>query len=313
MQDNIETIKNSAFNGCSNIEELQIPISLNAGTTGNIFSGCSGLIKVKFTKGTGIGVDYTWAQTESTIYSTPWYISKDNDKEMEIEFEEGITKIGSYMLYECKGIKKVNLPKSLKTIGEYAFSNCTGIQSELTISNSLTLIGKSAFSNCSGINGTVKIPDGITEVSDSAFSNTKLTKLVIHDNVTKLGNTAFSGCSEMKELQIPISLNAGRGGSVFSGCSGLTKVKFTKGTGTGVDYTWAQTVSTIYFTPWYISKKNGISFIIEKDINYIGEMTTLDQVNPKFYFTGTEEEWNNVQKGKNNSAISSVITNYIEE
>ena len=56
---------------------------------------------------------------------------------------------------------------SVTTIGDYAFSDCTGLTS-VTIPSSVTSIGKSAFSGCTGLT-SVTIPNSVTEIGDMAF------------------------------------------------------------------------------------------------------------------------------------------------
>ena len=51
---------------------------------------------------------------------------------------------------------------SVTTIGDYAFSDCTGLTS-VTIPSSVTSIGKSAFSGCTGLT-RVTVPRAVTEI-----------------------------------------------------------------------------------------------------------------------------------------------------
>ena len=59
--------------------------------------------------------------------------------------------------------------------------------------------------------------------------------------------------------------------TTFSGCTNVSSVTLTKGTGTGYNYT-----STTYkYTPWYLSRNNsnGITVTIEDDVTSIGNYT----------------------------------------
>ena len=61
-----------------------------------------------------------------------------------------VTEIGNYAFTNCTGLTTVNFPKGLKTIGRYAFCGCEGLTS-LVIPDNVTIIGGSAFRECYGL------------------------------------------------------------------------------------------------------------------------------------------------------------------
>ena len=140
---------------------------------------------------------------------------------------EGIERIAGYAFRECH-FTSVNIPNSVKSIGDYAFILCRGLTS-VTIPNSVTSIGAGAFSGCSALT-SITIPNSVTSiVSDVFFDCLELTNIVVEEGNTKFdsrnncnaiietsSNTLITGC---KNTTIP-----NRGDSAFSGCSGLTSV-----------------------------------------------------------------------------------------
>jgi hypothetical protein len=80
-----------------------------------------------------------------------------------------VTKIGDYAFSNCTGLKSVTIPNSVTVteIGRGAFYGCTGLKS-VTIGNSVTSIGNYAFYRCSGIT-TLTIPNSVTEIGIHAF------------------------------------------------------------------------------------------------------------------------------------------------
>ena len=133
-----------------------------------------------------------------------------------------VTSIGEWAFSNCSGLTSVTIPNSVTSIGWYAFSGCSGLTS-VTIPNSVTSIGESAFYGCSGLT-SVTIPNSVTSIGGSAFSYcTALTSVTIPNSVTSIGESAFRGCSGLTSVTIPNSVTS-IGEWAFSNCSGLTSV-----------------------------------------------------------------------------------------
>ena len=63
----------------------------------------------------------------------------------------------------------------------------------ITIPNSVTTIGNRAFSGCSGLT-SITIPNSVTTIEESAFLYcTDLTSITIPNSVTTIGEYAFEG------------------------------------------------------------------------------------------------------------------------
>ena len=91
---------------------------------------------------------------------------------------------------DCKNLKNINLPSSLKSIGEYAFSGCPKILK-------------------------FKLPDSLEEIGDYAFEGcTSLTELRIPKNVAKLEANTFKG-TKIKTLYIPDTCEIPEGNDPF--------------------------------------------------------------------------------------------------
>ena len=236
IPDSVTSIDKDAFSDCTGLKELTMPCSAEIGS--NSFSECSNVEKVTLTKGTGKMNDY-----DSSRSYTPWYISKDNIKE--IILEDGITSIGNYAFSDCTGLTSITIPDDVTSIGSSAFSDCTGLTS-ITIPDDVTSIGSSAFSGCTG-----------------------LTSITIPDDVTSIGSSAFSGCTGLKELTMPCSVKYKY--TSFFECSSIEKITLTKGTGKMNDYD-----SSRFYTPWYISKDNIKEIILEDGITSIGNHAFSD-------------------------------------
>ena len=107
-----------------------------------------------------------------------------------------IVAIGDFAFDKCKSIKKVDLPKSIRIIGENAFGN-TDVD-DLSLKEGIVTIGSKAF-----LNNDLKdihIPDGVEEIGAEAFYCLKSTifqrnaggTLYIPKSVYSIGDHAFA-------------------------------------------------------------------------------------------------------------------------
>jgi hypothetical protein len=165
IPNNVTSIDNFAFAGCSFLTEINIPYSVeNIGT--GVFVNCSI---------TNITVD-----ASNNNYSGSDNILYNKNKSTIIQCCNSNT------------ITSITIPDSVASIGDYAFVLCSGL-TQITIPNSVNSIGDSAFFLCSGITSII-IPNSVTTVEDYAFYNCSLLKSVTMPTVDPSGSNIFSGC-----------------------------------------------------------------------------------------------------------------------
>ena len=163
--------------------------------------------------GTGNMNDYS-------LNDSPWYSYRQSITSVTIG--NSVTSIGNYAFSGCSGLTSVTIPNSVTSIGNSAFSGCSGLTSA-TIPNSVTSIGRSAFTGCSGLT-SVTIPNSVTSIGGSAFYHcSSLTSITIPNSVTSIEIQAFSGCSGLTSVTIGNSVTS-IGNGAFYRCSGLTSV-----------------------------------------------------------------------------------------
>jgi len=97
----------------------------------------------------------TTAKVEITFKGSSYY-EYDNEYTGKAEIPESVTyngntysvtSIGDHAFSGCTGLTSITIPNSVTSIGGHAFFECTGLTS-ITISNSVTSIGEYAFSGC---------------------------------------------------------------------------------------------------------------------------------------------------------------------
>ena len=80
-----------------------------------------------------------------------------------------VTSIGNYAFSGCTGLTSITIPQRMTSIGERSFYNCTGLTS-INIPNSVTSIGVCAFLSCINLT-SITIPNSVTSIGWSAFHN----------------------------------------------------------------------------------------------------------------------------------------------
>ena len=313
ISNNITHLGKSAFAYCCQIRELTIPITLNSvGSCYSdiVFAGCCNIEKVNFIAGTdGYGHDYAaYEGTDSWYKNTPWYQSRGALKE--INFGCGIKKIGSDAFRELN-ITTLVLPENIEELGAHSFYNCKELR-ELTIPISLNAVWLDQYPAFDGVTGLTKITftpgtgygfnyhalevincwykhtpwyqskdvltdivfnDGIERIGTYAFCDMNITTLVLPDSLNELSGNSFCNCKELRELTLPISLNAVWLDQypAFDGVTGLTKITFTPGSGYGYNYAEYEDINCWYkHTPWYQSKDVLTDIVFKEGIKHIG-------------------------------------------
>ena len=116
------------------------------------------------------------------------------------------------------------LPENTTFIGERAFDGCYDLTS-INIPSTVTTIGNYAFSECSRLHSII-LQNGLTEIGQNAFYRClDLTSFTMPDSVTILGNGVFVGCSSLESLKFSKNLTT-ISAVTCATCTSLSNVTF---------------------------------------------------------------------------------------
>ena len=280
----LERIGDLAFSSCVALTSIEIPASvtyignsaLSSGSAltsvtfeegskltrihTNAFSGCFGLSSIDIPESvTSIGRNAFYGTKLITTdggvsYVDNWVIECDGDK-TKVKIKDGSVGIADEAFYSHQIITSINIPASVKHMGNAAFKYCKALTNVTFAEGSqLTSISNDAFSGCEKLVG-IEIPASVVSIGDSAFYSInytycdeltsvtfaegsqlkyigagafahcqKLTSIELPAGVISIGSGAFADCIALTSIDIPSSVSSIDEGA-FSGCASLKSIK----------------------------------------------------------------------------------------
>lgn len=189
ISEGVTSFGECAFNGCTNLESVSIPYSVQELCHNNIFRDCP---KLKEFKGNFASEDGRCLVEGCDLRA----FAPAGVKEYTIPENVGI--IGCGVFNQCRELESITIPDSVVWIEEEAFCGCERLSS-ITIGNGVEVIGVSAFRLLPIF--TITIPDSVTWIGDKAFCECwQLRKVTIGSGVTLIGEGAFSFCEPGMEV-----------------------------------------------------------------------------------------------------------------
>lgn len=232
--------------------------------------------------------------------------------------------------FEHSGIKEIIIPDSVKTIDSYCFRN-SGLESivlpdtditlgmdcffrtplkSIRLPNTLKTLPNGIFANSSLV--SITIPDSVETIEYSSFLGCKsLETVIIPESVTSIGNYTFYGCTTLKNIDLPTGLTA-INSELFNGCTSLEKIDIPANVkeiqkNAFLNCTSLQEVNlpnglTKIGDSAFVGCESLTSIAIPKSVKSFGT-SVFNNYLKTVYFEGSEEEWNAITFGANNTPL----------
>ena len=145
--------------------------------------------------------------------------------------EFAFSSFASRLTQQCKAfrrkITKINLPKTIKSIGKCAFKDCPSLE-EINIPEGIEVINERTFCYCTSLK-ELHLPDSVKVIEGSAVCYCpKLVTLSLPRAMEKISEGAFSSCSSLEELKLPKSVKEIER-YTFNGCTSLKEIEIPEG------------------------------------------------------------------------------------
>jgi hypothetical protein len=124
-----------------------------------------------------------------------------------VEPSKSLITIGERAFKDCTSLTTIEIPPNVTTIDEEAFDGCFNLR-EVQLNNVLNTLGPGAFNNCFCL-AFIEIPASITIVSESTFYNCQSLKMaILNEGTTLIDEEAFRECSTLLGITIPSTINS---------------------------------------------------------------------------------------------------------
>lgn len=204
IPDNVESIKECAFNNARQLQEVHLPDSLTSLGT-SAFEYCRSLRTIKIPTKLKVIPPYTFDACKSL---------------QSVELHDSITGFGNHAFVNCD-LREITLPKSTSWVDNDAFSGNVNL-SKVTLNEGLVNISDKAFYQTAI--DTLNCPSTLRSIRNSAFARcNNLRQINLNEGLTRIESGALAN-NKATEIVLPSSLEYCAGGAFYD-CDSLVTIE----------------------------------------------------------------------------------------
>ena len=186
IPDSVTVIGIQAFYECKNLSSVTLSKGL-VDLQQQAFGECTKLTSITIPK------------SLESCYDGGWGGAFDNSGLNQVNFEEGITAIPSYLFADTIALETIVIPDTVTSIGDGAFRESSALKNAI-ISDSVTVIGIQAFYGCKNLS-SVTLSKGLVDLQQQAFGEcTKLTSITIPKSLERSSDGIYGGAFDHSGL-----------------------------------------------------------------------------------------------------------------
>ncbi|MEE0956774.1 MAG: leucine-rich repeat protein [Ruminococcus sp.] len=216
----VTELKNDVFKSCDNLESVEVHDKLTK-IGGFTFEGCKKLTSFDFTHITELG--------DRTFQSCGF---------KEVKIPGTLTNLGFAVFHWCSELESAELGDGIEEI-RAPFAECRALKTVKLPSTLKRIAGVSDFNCCYELK-SIDLPEGLEEIAAYAFDRTGLKSITIPDSVTKLGEGIFRECYNLESITLPKELKTVPDG-LCKYCSSLKSITIPDSVTTIGNYAFSHT------------------------------------------------------------------------
>lgn len=177
------------------------------------------------------------------VVSIDWLAFDSEDSLTVVELPETVTTLGDGAFSYCVNLVSVKMP-GVVHIGGNAFEGCWSLR-EVAFADELHTIERMAFTDCISLT-EIDLPDSLTTIGSGAFLGTGLLEVTVPGSVESIPSSTFYSCESLVKVTLEDGITS-IGDSAFSAATSLEEAHIPASvTDFGYDIFWEQENLTVY-------------------------------------------------------------------